>query len=102
MKLKTALTLNISLIKNQTNFINNFVCIVKVSPSIPQRSVKESITIALTMISIMGLCWVFGYVPIFFNEDEPNNNTTTFIDIINWIFVVLAAFQVVLYNFFLL
>ena len=56
------------------------------------------------MISVMGLCWVFGYVPMFFNEDEPNDDTTTkkttFIDVINWIFVVLAAFQVVLYNFF--
>ena len=58
------------------------------------------------MISVMGLCWVFGYVPIFFKEDEQKDDTTTkkntFLDVINCIFVVLAAFQVILHNFFLL
>ena len=47
------------------------------------------------MISVMGLWWVFGYVPIFFDNDESNDDTTTFLDVINWIFVVLASFQVV-------
>ena len=87
---------------NNKKLINNFVCIVKVTPSIPQRSVKESITIALTMISVMGLCWVFIYIPLLLNKNEPNGDTTTIIDVINWIFVVLATFQVVLNNFFLL